>query len=304
MSGITASCANDLQNIGAIACTKNNPFLDVVSLLVFKAGTTFETFLKFAEEAEYNKLIRSKKLYPIHEVFEIEDKSEESLYYESPTGMRIPRRLGKYRHTFRFDKSLEVHKALQSFRNANVEIMFVDSAGIVSAYSPDGVTVRGFSVAMFNPEKMTMATQDNKPAWTPIAVDQLDAKEWNEKGIAVKMGWSATLLQPVTSVRIKVVSATALKVVLNVSYIDGVGGDGVENAVGIAGIDAVSAITSDFVFTTTVPTWPGVDDGEGNYTFTGVAMVSGSVDLRSPATALTPGDPVEAIAPAVITIGA
>jgi len=302
MSGITAVCASDLENIGAIACTKNNPFLDIVSVIVLKAGTTFDTFVDFATESKHTDLIKAKKMYPIHQVFEIEDKSEEALYYESPTGARVPRRLGKYRHVFKFNKSLEVHKALQSFRNANVEVMFVDSAGIISAYSPDGIKVRGFSVAMFNPEKMTQAGQDNTPAWTPIAIDQLDANEWNSKGVAILPGWNAILLQPVTSVRIKVVSKTASKIVLNVSYIDGIAGDGTENAIGVAGILCDAALTGDFVFTTTTPTFPGVDMGDGNYEFTGTAMVTGSVTLRTPATALTPGDPIEVIAPATITI--
>jgi len=301
MAGITASCANELQNIGAIACTKNNPFLDIVSLLVFKSGTVFESFVDFADKTKHEDLIRLKKMFPIHEVLEIDDNSEDFVYYESPTGARIPRRLGKYRHTFRFDKSLEVHKALQSFRNANVDVMLVDSAGIISAYSPDGVSVRGFSVAMFNPEKMSMAGQDNTPAWTPIAVDQLDAKEWNMKGISILPGWAATMLQPVTSVRLKKVSAAAGRAVINVAYIDGINGDGSENAIGISGIVVDAVISSDFVFIGAVPTWPGVDEGDGNYSFNGATMNTGSVSLRAPKDAFTTGDPIEAIAPLPLT---
>ena len=190
MAGITRNCALELENIGALSCTKNNPFLDTVSLIIMAAGTTFESVVDFANIAAHQGMIRNKKEFPIHEIYEITDKSEEALYYESPTGMRIPRRLGKYRNVYHFNKSLQVHKALQSFRNANVDVFMVDSAGIISGWSPDGEQVRGFSVAMFNVEKMIQATQDNKPAWTPIAVDQLDAKEWNEKGVSVKLGWN------------------------------------------------------------------------------------------------------------------
>lgn len=298
MAGITAACANDLQNIGAISCTKNNPFLDVVSLIVLKAGTTFATFVEFATESKHTDLIKAKKMIPIHEVFEIDDKSEEALYYESPTGKRLPRRLGNYRHIYKFDKSFEVHKALQSFRNANVDIMLVDSAGIISAWSPDGTKVRGFSVAMFNPEKMTRALPDNTPAWTPIAVDEADSNEWNTKGVSILPGWSATLLQPVTSVKVTVVSAIATLIVLKVAYLDGIDGDGAVNAVGIAGI-----LQGDFVFTTTAPTAVVmVDNSDGTYNFPGAGMVSGSVTLKTPALAATTGDPIESTGPAVITI--
>lgn len=298
MPGIINVCSSELAPIGSLACTKGNPFLDVVSLLIFKAGIGFDTFVKFATKADYLSLIKSGDLIPIHGVVEIDDNSEESQYYESPTGKRIPRRLGNYRHVFRFNKSLEVHKALQSFRNANVEIMTVDSAGNFSAYSPDGITVRGFSVEMFNPEKMSGAMQDNTPAWTPIVIDQADAKQWNEKGVYIKQGWFVDELKPVSPVLLTVVSAIATKIVVNVSYIDGIASDGSKNKIGIAGI-----LQADFVFTTTAPTADAmVDLGDGNYEFPGAAMVSGSVDLKPPTTATTVGDPIKSTGPAVITI--
>lgn len=298
MAGIVNVCDNELAPIGSLSCSKGNPFLDVVTLLVFKAGVGFDTFVKLATKSEYLTLIKAGSLVPIHGVVEIEDNSEESQYYESPTGKRLPRRLGNYRHVFKFFKSLPVHKALQTFRGANVEIATVDSAGNICGWSPDGIKVRGFSVEMFNPEKMTSPGQDNTPAWTPIVIDQADPKEWNEKGISIKPGWFISELRPVSSVKLTVVSAAAAKIVVNVSYIDGLASDGSENKVGISGI-----LGSDFVFTDTTPTAETmVDKGNGNYEFTGAGMVSGSVDLKPPTTATTVGDPIKSIAPAVITI--
>ena len=298
MPGIVNVCSNELAPIGSLACTKGNPFLDVVSLLILKAGVGFDTFVKFATKEDYLTLIKAGSLIPIHGVVEIDDNSEESQYYESPTGRRIPRRLGNYRQVYRFNKSLEVHKALQSFRNANVTVVTVDSAGNFNAYSPDGVKVYGFSIEMLNPEKMTMAMQDNTPAWTPIVIDQSDPKEWNEKGVTIKPGWLVQELKPISPVSVTVVSAAAAKIVVNVSYIDGIASDGSKNKIGISGI-----LQADFVFTTTAPTADAmVDLGDGNYEFPGAAMVSGSVDLKPPTTAATVGDPIKSTGPAVITI--
>ena len=289
MAGIQKTCADELAAIGAISCTKNNPFLDVVTLLIVKAGFTFDTFVKFADATEYAKAVRAKSMFPLHEVFEIDDNSEESLYYESPTGKRVPRRLGAYRHVYKFNKSLTVHKALQTFRNANVDFFTVDSAGNICGYSPDGIKVRGFSISMFNPEKMTSAMQDNTPAWTPIVVDQLDAKQWNEKGISLKPGWLFSDLQPLSSVRIKVISSAAGTASINVSYIDGLDSDGSENEIGISGI-----LQTDFIFTGAAPTAAVmVDLGDGNYTFPGATMNTGTIDLKKAAVAETTSDPIE-----------
>jgi len=289
MAGIQKTCADELAAIGAQSCTKNNPFLDVVSLIIVKAGFEFATFVEFATLAKYTDAIKAKSMFPIHEVFEIDDNSEESLYYESPTGKRVPRRLGAYRHVYKFNKSLTVHKALQTFRNANVDFFTVDSAGNICGYSPDGIKAKGFSISMFNPEKMTSAMQDNTPSWTPIVVDQLDAKQWNEKGVTVKPGWLVSELIPLSAVRIKLVSAAAGTATINVSYIDGLDSDGTENAIGISGI-----LQADFIFTGAVPTAAAmVDLGDGNYTFPGATMNTGTVDLKKAAVATTTGDPIE-----------
>jgi len=289
MTGIQKTCADELAAIGALSCTKNNPFLDVVSLLVVKAGFEFASFVDFADVDKYQDAIKAKTMFPIHEVFEIDDNSEESLYYESPTGKRVPRRLGAYRHVYKFNKSLAVHKALQTFRNANVDFFTIDSSGNICGFTPDGVKVKGFSISMFNPEKMTSAMQDNTPAWTPIVVDQLDAKQWNEKGITVKPGWLIGDLIPLSAVRIKLVSAAAGTATINVSYIDGLDSDGSENAIGISGI-----LMADFIFTGAVPTPAAmVDLGDGNYTFPGATMNTGTVDLKKAAVAATTGDPIE-----------
>ena len=291
-------CADALGNIGSLACSKNNPFVDAVSLLITTSDFEFATKTSFATKADHDTAIKAGKMFPLHGIVEFEDQSEESKYYESPSGVRIPRGLGKYRYVYLYNKGLEVHKALQSFRNANLRVFIVDDAGNICGYSPDGIKVVGFTVGMLNPEKMRSAMQDNTPAWSPVVVDLADAKEWNEKGIFVVPGWSAVSLEAVADVEISVVSAAATLLVLRVAYYEGLESDGSDLLVGAAGI-----LQEDFVFTTTAPTAAAmVDNADGTYNFLGVAMVSGSVTLKSPALAASLGQPIKAVAPAVITI--
>lgn len=294
--GITTSCVTDFANLGSQDCDKNNPFLDLVSLIFTKDDFEFATRADFADQTKWDAGIRAKAVFPLHDIVEMEDQSEDSQYYESPTGSRIPRRLGKYRHTYKFNKGLEEHKAIQTMRNAKLRVFTVDSAGNVNGYSPDGIKVQGMSIGMINPEKMTTPMQDNTPAWTPIAVDLRDAKQWNEKGISLAPSWYATELAAVSDVELSVITKTAILIVLKVAYYAGLNNDGSDNLIGIAGI-----LEDDFVFTDTAPT-SYVDNGDGTYDFIGVGMTSGSVTLKTPALATTTGDPIESTGPAVITI--
>ncbi|MCK5017844.1 MAG: hypothetical protein KAS32_12345 [Candidatus Peribacteraceae bacterium] len=292
-------CASELYNIGSMSCKENNPFLDAVSLIFTQPEFEFADGAAFAAEAGYLTGIKAKNVIPLHDIVEIDDNSEDPQYYEAPNGSRIPRRFGKYRHVYKFNKGLEVHKALQSYTNAKLKVFIIDDAGNVCGYSPDGTKVTGMDIGMINAEKMSQAGQDNTPAWTPVAIDMKDAKQWNEKGVFVNPTWDAVDLAAVSDVEVSVVSAIATLIVLRVAYNNGFSADGSDDLVGIAGI-----VEDDFVFVTTTPTGSGamIDNGDGTYDHPGTGMTAGSVDLKSPATAASTGDPIESTGPAVITI--
>lgn len=298
MAIVGSVCSDSLGNIGSMSCANMNPFLDAVSLIFTSVGFEFATKTSFATLDDWQTGVRAKSIHPLHDIFEIEDESEESKYFESAGGLRIPRALGHYRHKYNFNKPFEVHKVLQSFRNANLRVFMVDAANNIYGYSPDGTKVQGFSVAMLNPEKMKFALQDNTPAWSPVVLDLKDAKEWNEKGVYVTPGWLASELEGISTVVLSVVSAVATKVVLKVAYADGLQSDGTANLVGIAGL-----VYGDFTFATTAPSPTGmIDNLDGTYDFAGVGMTSGSVDLKTPANFVTTALFIEASGPATITV--
>lgn len=296
---LKTNCATELANIGSLSCDINNKLSDIVSIILTKDTFFFASIADAVDKTKFEDYVRSKDIIPIHDIFEMDDQSEESQYYESPTGLRIPGRLGKNRLVFRFNKPFEVHKALQSYRGKKFRMMMLDSSNNLIGYSPDGVKFGGLALSMFNPEKLTMPGQDNTPAWTSIAVDIKDSKELNEKGYALRPGFFVTDILPVSTVEISVVSAIATKVVLKVGYFNGFAGDGSDDLVGISGI-----LQDDFVFTGTTPTAAAmVDNGDGTYDFPGVGMVSGTVELKPPTTATTVGDPIETVGdPVAITI--
>jgi hypothetical protein len=292
---ITKVCSSSLYNIGSLDCEKNNPFLDAVSLFL-SVNHEFATFADFADEDKWKDEVAAGTIIPLHGIVEIEDQSEEPRYYEAPNGTRVARGLGKYRHTYLFNLTFEQHKALQSYHSADLDIFVLDDAGNISGYSPDGEKVKGMDLGMFNPEKMRTAGQDNTPAWSPVVVDQADAKQWNEKGVFVNPGWLPSEILPVADVELSVADASATSILVKVAYVAGIASDGSDNEVGVSGI-----VEEDFEFTDTSPD-DMVDNGDGTYTFTGTDMVAGSVDLKVPADQASGGQPIKSTGPATIEI--
>lgn len=298
MAGIQNACATEFDGIGSLACETFNPFMDTVSLILTSDDFEFATKVLFATESEWNDGIKAGKVLPLHEIIENDDQSEDAIYYDAPNGLRIPRKLGNYKNLYRFNKSLKVHKALQGMRNAKFRLFLVDSAGTIFGWSPDGTKVKGFSLSLFNPEKMTWAKQDNTPAWTPIAIDMKDSNQWNSNGVHCTPAWYASELKAVTDVTLEVVSKTASLIVLRVYYDNGIAPDGTVDKIGVPGV-----LQGDFVFTTTAPTGGAmVDNGDGTYNFPGVAMASGSVKLIAPDLATSGGNPIRDTATHAITI--
>ena len=295
---ISSSCLNAIENVGHLGCADAGQLTDIVALLITKNSFKFSTFEDFADKTKYEDAVKAKNIIPLHGVVEIDDQSEDVKFYESPVGQRIPRRPGMYRFIFRFNKPFEVHKALQSYSGGKFKVFLIDSSNNIIGYSTDGTKVCGFNLSMFYTEKLTMAKQDGTPAWTSIAIDLANSDELNKKGAICKPDWMFSEIEPVTTVDIAVLAATAAKVTLKVFYNDGITSDGSANKIGVDGI-----LQTDFVFTTTAPTAAAmVAKGEGVYEFPGVGMVSGTVQLKSPSTAESEGAPLEMLDQQTITI--
>ena len=199
---------------------------------------SFPTETDFATSTKWTDGIAAGTVFPLQGITEYEDQSEETQYYESPTGNRVVRRLGKYRFVFRFNKPLEVHKKLQSFRNADLRLFIVDSNGNIWGTNPSTTVVKGFQVALFNPEKLTMPGADGTPAWTALTIDLYDPQEWNEYGVYVNPStWNPTDLQALVDVHLEQVgTATATSLTVGVYYYDGFTSAGAINKVGISGL--------------------------------------------------------------------
>lgn len=290
MTAISSVCTTNLSNLGSGGCATANPFIDPIAIILTNSSFTFAAPSNFATQSDWIAGITAGTVFPLQGIVEYEDQSEETQYYESPTGNRVVRRLGKYRFTFRFNKPFAVHKKLQSFRNANVKMFIVDSEGNIWGTKPTGTVgtaaatgaVQGFTVSLFNPEKLSMPGADGTPAWSAVAVDLYDPQEWNEYGIYANPTWNPTDLEPLTDVILAQVGETsATEFKISVSYQDQYTSAGAVNNIGISGL-----VVADFAYTksgsgaiTSV-----TDNADGTYTFAGTAFAgTDTVTLVAPA---------------------
>lgn len=281
---VLSVCTTNLSNLGHGGCATSNPFLDPIALILTNKSFSFPTEADFATSTKWTDGIAAGTVFPLQGITEYEDQSEETQYYESPTGNRVVRRLGKYRFVFRFNKPLEVHKKLQSFRNADLRLFIVDSNGNIWGTNPSTTVVKGFQVALFNPEKLTMPGADGTPAWTALTIDLYDPQEWNEYGVYVNPStWNPTDLQALVDVHLEQVgTATATSLTVGVYYYDGFTSAGAINKVGISGLAFLDFAIVGSGTLGVVGGW--ADKGDGTYTFTTVGLTTNDdVNLVAPA---------------------
>jgi len=300
---VTKVCVNSLSNLGHAGCDTINPFLDVSGLLITSSDFSIDTYTNLALQATFTNAIKAGTMFVLQDLYEMEDQSTETQYYESPNERRIPRRNGKYRYLYKFILPFEVHKRLQSFTNANVKVIPFDNDGNIKVYSANGVLSTGFSVSMIKAEKMSEALPDGTPAFSPLVIDFDNAQEWNEYGVYVKPTWSPEDLRDLAPVDVAIVgSASATAFTASVYYDNGLSSDGSVNNVGIAGL-----VKADFLSLTAAGASQDsaidtvTDNGDGTYTFACTGFATGTLTLVAPAS-LSSGLLIKSSGTATVTV--
>jgi len=298
MADVTAICASQLEHLGRGGCIKTNPFSAITGIILTTSSFEFATGETFATQANYITGVKAGTVIPMLNLWDYEDQSVEPTMAESGRQKRKVTRQGDYRFNFIWDLPFDVHKKLQSFRNASIRVFLVDEAGYVYGTAV-GLTVKGFSTSMVNPNKMTfMPTGADTPALTSLTIDFNNQKEWNEDGVYVNPTWDVETLVPLTDVVLEVVgAATSSLVVLRVYKTGGLTTAGVTSKIGITGI-----VEADF--TLTIGTASSfLDNGDGTYNFASSAAFStGTITLKTPATQASTFDELYIIADAAATV--
>lgn len=295
---IAANCSSTFGNLGAV-CNSGNGFGVDVGIILTTDSFQFDTFTSFATNADYLTAIKAKQMFPLMDLQEIEDQTEETAYQTTSLGVDNRLRDGKYKFLYKFLLTLKQHQELQKFSAANLRYFRVDERNNILGYSPDGVTVKGFSISTFEAEKMGIASADSV-AYSPVKITESSPAQLNSFGLGITPTWEVTSLSSLTNVDIAVVgTATATEIVLNVGANVGLNPDGSPALIEITGLTS-----ADFIVKTTAGATQTVtftDNNDGTYTGAGTGLSSGTADLVDP-TLLSDGLLIESTGSADVSI--
>ncbi len=300
MADVKKICSSSFGNLGS-GCDAQNGMLAITGIILAVDGYSM-SYQNASTKSDWESDIKAKQLFPLMGAMEYDDNTEETKNYESPLGVKIKLRNGKYGYTFRFNLSITQHRELQKFSSANLGYYLVDAGGTIYGYSDDDANFKPFSLASFDAEKMTRATAD-QPAWSPVTVTEANSVQWNSYGITITPDWVAEDLVGLANVNITIVgtpTATSLNVFVG-SPTGKLDSDGVVEVVPISGItptDFVVVKASDG----SLQTVTFVDSGDGNYVGTGSSLVTGTVDLLDPSSMHSTGLLIESTGSVSFTI--
>ena len=134
-----------LDNLGLSGTRQDNEMTSITGIILGTADFA-DTIANIALEATWTTGIKAKTVFPINGLDSYEDQSSEDTIYEAPSGNRKLLKRGKTRYMYQLDIPLSVHRALQSYNNADLRIWIIREGKI--CFYNDGGTARGFSLNM------------------------------------------------------------------------------------------------------------------------------------------------------------
>lgn len=293
---------SSFQSMGTGGVRKDNSAVAISGIILTTSDFSFATMADAVDETKWTDGVKAKYVFPMFGLDSYENQSTDATIYESPAQRRKLLRLGKKRFMFNFDLPLDSHKALQSFRNADIRMFIVEEDGKIRGYNDAGV-FKGFTTSLVNPGKMAEVAPDGAaPALTPLYVDMENYREWDENGDFFYPSWEAANIEPLVPVTLTVVSAIATKVVVKVGSNDGwEPATGLPKFVGIKGI-----VVGDFVFLKTAGTANTIttltDNGDGTYDLNGTAFTTGTLNLKPANTMVSEGLLIDSNGSVAVTI--
>ena len=260
-------CNTIKQNLGLSKC-KNLPtqpkimFTTPRNFTFTEAQLTDSTFWQEAIKAG-----RASRVYLWPDFDMFENISEETQYEDTSLSYLVARQ-GNYRFKFSIHQSMCLHRAMFSHASNNDRVVIVDqkNQALVTKLGTDSYA--GLSLQLLNPEKL-MINDGSVTSKSPILVALRDHLEVDENGYTFSMPFINSL-ERLTDVDIAVVgtpNATTIVVTVKASC-DGTTIEGL--------------VLADFVKLATggaVETIDSVVYADGQYTLTGLAFTTGTVNL-------------------------
>lgn len=282
------SCNTDDILYPSTACNEPDGLLETIQLLA--KGSYFADSDAAKSQAGWTTKIQAEELIPIPIISGFEDLSEGSQYETNAWGASFVHD-GMKAFRIMVDTGSDLHKRLRTLKSSgSFGFLKTYTNGKVKGYNPAGTTeIRGFSAKFINVE-YKKENDGSTLGKTPIYFCYKDPAQEEDRPIIVKPTWDPSELEALYSVKLEIVGTpSSTEVVVN-AIIDHINPD--VSAIGANPVEGL--VTADFSFLNSSGTAQTVTATEststpGQYTLAGTSLVTGTLNLASPADMTTEG---------------
>lgn len=259
-------CITDKKNMGVSRCNKLPQTMRSMITTPIGFSCTPEQAIDpdFWQDACLSG--KATRIYIWPDFVNVEDKSEEAVYEQTPLATLVVRD-GRYQYLLQISQNLCLHKAMFTHRQKNGRVFIFDIANQLFCTEDSDGNLRGFSIQLLHTEKLKISN-GQVATKSPIYLALENNLEIDEHGVLIDAAFINDL-DRLTDVTLEVISAADDEIVVKVY-------------VACDGTPLNGLVKEDFVLLKAdgdVQAIVALTEDDGTYTLTGVAWVTGSIDL-------------------------
>lgn len=201
-------CPTSVKGLG-VSCAKGNPSKMPQLAVVAVPGFQFDTYADFIDIDVINTEIAAGNIYPLIKFTDIEDKSTEQVEYESGSGDVFTTRDGKRGFTGYMNMNWKQNELFQSYGSIGWSLFMFDDTGNWEGQTPDGVTVKGYTLSRFDPKPNMRTLTTDIISRTPVDIRFAYNAEMDKQivlALAEDIDFSPSVISPVTYVTLSNIS--------------------------------------------------------------------------------------------------
>lgn len=144
--------------------------------VLFVSANSYITLLQRNTISAFTSLIAESKMFPVHNIDEIEDNTEDVVIFESKHKQRVKSQNGKNRFAFQINVDIDYFIQLKKLEGLNLNAYFGDVSNNLIGYS-DGVNFKPLTIDSIIVKKIPFGSVKSNN--TVIIVDLHDSNEVN-----------------------------------------------------------------------------------------------------------------------------
>lgn len=192
-----------------LTSTQNN-YGNIEGAFAAKKTFSFASIEDFKNIDNWYQALSDGNIIPLHRVYEVDNRSEETVYNESIQDYTYMSRIGKIRYVLKYDWTVDYYQVVEQLSGSDLYVFFYDVNKNVYGTSDDGVSIRGFKTSRLQLEKMPFQI-GQEPSFSPLDIEFKDSNEWVRRGVVEQVTWLPSEVDRLfISIRIEYVDSSNL----------------------------------------------------------------------------------------------